>query len=112
MRFKHRIAPLPLLPLAAAVMLTLPAYAQEAQADVQQVVVSGLRAAEHATVQTKKATRQIVDAVSQDDIGQLPDFNIVEASRRIPGLSVVGGGDATKNRDIYQRATIRGLDSR
>ena len=92
-------------------MLTLPAYAQEAQADVQQVVVSGLRAAEHATVQTKKATRQIVDAVSQDDIGQLPDVNIVEASRRIPGLSV-GGGGATKNRDIYQRATIRGLDSR
>ncbi|MYN24836.1 TonB-dependent receptor [Duganella levis] len=82
------------------------------EAEIQSIVVSGFHAAERATVQSKKATRQIMDAVSQDDIGQLPDFNIVEAARRIPGLSVVGGGDATKNRDIYQRATIRGLDSR
>lgn len=118
MRIKNSLTSLPLLPLAAAVLMTLPARAQQPEpepepgTEVQKVVVSGLRAAEHATVQTKKATRQIVDAVSQDDIGQLPDFNIVEAARRIPGLSVVGGGDATKNRDIYQRATIRGLDSR
>nr|WP_315399822.1 TonB-dependent receptor [uncultured Duganella sp.] len=81
-------------------------------AAVQTVVVNGFRAAARATVQAKKNTRQVMDAVSQDDIGRLPDLNIVEAARRIPGLSVVGGGDPTKNRDVYQRATIRGLDSR
>ena len=110
-----------LSPLAAAVLAALPGFAigQEAapavadpQPEMQSVVVSGFRAAERATVQSKKNTRQVMDAVSQDDIGRLPDFNIVEAARRIPGLSVVGGGDATKNRDVYQRATIRGLDSR
>ena len=74
MRIKNSLTSLPLLPLAAAVLMTLPARAQQPEpepepgTEVQKVVVSGLRAAEHATVQTKKATRQIVDAVSQDDI--------------------------------------------
>lgn len=117
-----------LRPIAAAVLAALHAlpcaalaqqagdavYAPpaDAPAEMQSVVVSGFRAAERAAVQAKKATRQVMDAVSQDDIGRLPDLNIVEAARRIPGLSVVGGGDPTKNRDVYQRATIRGLDSR
>nr|WP_315222482.1 TonB-dependent receptor [uncultured Duganella sp.] len=118
-----------LRPLAAAVLAALHAlpcsalaqqaaddavYAPpaDAPADMQSVVVSGFRAAQRANVLSKKNTRQVMDAVSQDDIGRLPDLNIVEAARRIPGLSVVGGGDPTKNRDVYQRATIRGLDSR
>jgi iron complex outermembrane recepter protein len=74
------------------------------------IVVTGFRASQRSAVQAKKNAGVILDAVAQDDVGRLPDLNIVEASRRITGVSVVGGADATKNRDIYQRATIRGLD--
>ena len=89
----------PLRPLAAAVLAALhalpcSAFAQQAAddavyappadapADMQSVVVSGFRAAQRATVLSKKNTRQVMDAVSQDDIGRLPDLNIVEAARR------------------------------
>ncbi len=74
------------------------------------IVVTGFRASQRSATKAKRDSAVILDAVSQDDVGRLPDLNIVEASRRITGVSVVGGADPTKNRDIYQRATIRGLD--
>lgn len=74
------------------------------------IVVTGFRASQQSAVKAKRNAAVIMDSVAQDDVGRLPDLNIVEASRRITGVSVVGGADATKNRDIYQRATIRGLD--
>jgi TonB-dependent receptor len=76
----------------------------------QDIVVTGFRASQRSATKAKRDSAVILDAVSQDDVGRLPDLNIVEASRRITGISVVGGADPTKNRDIYQRATIRGLD--
>ncbi len=78
----------------------------------EDIVVTGFRASQRSATKAKRDAAVILDAVSQDDVGQLPDLNIVEASRRITGVSVVGGADPTKNRDIYQRATIRGLDPR
>ena len=77
-----------------------------------EIVVTGFRASQRSAVKAKRNAAVILDAVAQDDVGRLPDLNIVEASRRITGVSVVGGADPTKNRDIYQRATIRGLDPR
>jgi TonB-dependent receptor len=119
-----------LLALAAGTMLAgMPARAQTqaqtqegvpaaaadaavAEGDQTDIVVTGFRASQRSATKAKRESAVILDAVSQDDVGRLPDLNIVEASRRITGVSVVGGADATKNRDIYQRATIRGLDPR
>ncbi|WP_428153539.1 TonB-dependent receptor [Brevundimonas sp.] len=105
--------------LAATTMLTMlgamPAWAQQIDppaADVDDIVVTGYRASAHAAVTAKRRSDVILDSISQDDIGRLPDLNVVESARRIVGLSTVGGLDATKNRDIYQRVTIRGLDPR
>lgn len=84
----------------------------EGSEEGQEIVVTGFRASQRSATKAKRDSAVILDAVSQDDVGRLPDLNIVEASRRITGVSVVGGADPTKNRDIYQRATIRGLDPR
>jgi iron complex outermembrane receptor protein len=114
-----------LLTLAAGTMLAgMPAQAQEQagasvagdastqDSDQPDIVVTGFRASQRSATKAKRDAAVILDSVAQDDVGRLPDLNIVEASRRITGVSVVGGADATKNRDIYQRATIRGLDPR
>lgn len=109
-----------LLSATALISFVNPAFAQEAVGAEQEatpaagddIVVTGFRASQRSATRAKRDSAVILDAVSQDDVGRLPDLNIVEASRRITGVSVVGGADATKNRDIYQRATIRGLDPR
>jgi iron complex outermembrane recepter protein len=101
------------LPLAAT---SFPAFAQAsksgADAAESDIVVTGYKAAARAAVEAKRKSEVVIDSISQDDIGRLPDLNIVESARRIVGLSTVGGLDPTKNRDIYQRVTIRGLDPR
>ena len=107
------------LPVAAQTAPAEPVVANTAQAGPvaepapgEEIVVTGFRASQQSATKTKRQSAVILDAISQDDVGRLPDLNIVEASRRITGVSVVGGADPTKNRDIYQRATIRGLDPR
>lgn len=86
--------------------------AKTGASDGGDILVTGFRASQRSAIKAKKDAAVLLDAVAQDDVGRLPDLNIVEASRRITGVSVVGGADPTKNRDIYQRATIRGLDPR
>ncbi|WP_298284518.1 TonB-dependent receptor [Novosphingobium sp.] len=101
--------------IPAATLLAEPALAQDAgekDAEDETIVVTGYKAAARAAIEAKRNAQVVIDSISQDDIGRLPDLNIVESARRITGLSTVGGLDPTKNRDIYQRVTIRGLDPR
>lgn len=65
--------------LICAVAAT-PAMAQ----DVDEVVVTGQREAQRAAIEVKRESLQVVDAVSADDIGKLPDHNTAAALRRIP----------------------------
>lgn len=52
------------------------------------IVVTGQRRAQQESIATKRDSFAIVDAVSSDDIGKLPDHNTAAALRRIPGVSV------------------------
>jgi len=79
--------------LAAAMLiagLAMPAHAQEATepaAEGEEVVVTGFRAALESAVSTKKESEQIVESVSAEDIGKLPDASIAESIARLPGLT-------------------------
>lgn len=112
--FPHRLLLASAL-IPAAALLAHPVLAQETdkkEAEGEDIVVTGYKAANRAAIEAKRNSEVVLDTISQDDIGRLPDLNIVESARRITGLSTVGGLDPTKNRDIYQRVTIRGLDPR
>ncbi len=79
--------------IAAAMLiagLAMPAYAQETTepaAESEEVVVTGFRAALESAVSTKKESEQIVESVSAEDIGKLPDASIAESIARLPGLT-------------------------
>jgi len=53
----------------------------------QAIVVTGFRAALQSAVNTKKRADQIVESVSAEDIGKLPDASIGEAIARLPGIT-------------------------
>jgi iron complex outermembrane receptor protein len=72
--------------------LALPgaAFAQEAPAeeDSGEIVVTGFRASlESAVNEKKKSSDQIVESISAEDIGKLPDASIAESIARLPGLT-------------------------
>lgn len=79
-----------------AIAVGAPAYAQDAAAeaaeaqpadDGNEIIVTGFRAALQSAIATKKETDQIVESVSAEDIGKLPDQSIAESIARLPGLA-------------------------
>ncbi len=80
------------LALAAFAALPGAAYAQDAAAEdvadeEEAIVVTGFRAALESAVAEKKNAEQIVESVSAEDIGKLPDASIAESIARLPGLT-------------------------
>ena len=67
---------------------------QPAATDASQTVtVTGIRRGIEGAINVKKNSTSIVEAVSAEDIGKLPDVSIAESIARLPGLSAqrVGG---------------------
>ena len=78
-----------LQPVAAGCALLLLGTAQLAQAQqaTQEVTVTGIRRGIEAAISVKKNADGIVEAISAEDIGKLPDNSIAESIARLPGLS-------------------------
>jgi iron complex outermembrane recepter protein len=73
----------------ALVIGQAPAFAQEAPAEeaADEIIVTGFRASLQNAVNEKKKNDQIVESVSSEDIGKLPDASIGESIARLPGLT-------------------------
>ena len=52
------------------------------------IVVTGQRAADRRALQAKRSANVIQDTLNANDVGKLPDQNVAEAVRRLPGISV------------------------
>ena len=85
-----RVASWKLNPVAAGCTLLL-LVAQAAQAQqattLDTVTVTGIRRGIEAAISVKKNSDSIVESVSAEDIGKLPDISIAESIGRLPGLS-------------------------
>ncbi len=55
--------------------------------NLDTVVVTGIRGGIERAIDTKKNATSIVEAVSAEDIGKLPDVSIAESIARLPGLA-------------------------
>ena len=95
---------------AAAVVVLMaagtPAVAQQTPATADSsntVVVTGIRRGIESAISVKKNSDSIVEAVSAEDIGKLPDNSIAESIARLPGLA------AQRVAGRAQEIQIRGL---
>jgi len=76
--------------LAALVPGLTAAQAGPDNAQVQEldaVSVTGIRSAIEAAIVTKLTENTIVEAISAEDIGKLPDTSIADSLARLPGLA-------------------------
>jgi TonB-dependent receptor len=55
--------------------------------NVATVTVTGIRAAIESAISIKQDSNSIVEAISAEDIGKLPDTSIAESISRLPGLT-------------------------
>ncbi|MBH9551779.1 TonB-dependent receptor [Inhella gelatinilytica] len=75
-----------------AALMSMGAQAQEAQkqqepAKLDTIVVTGIRKGIEDAISVKKNKDNIVEAISAEDIGKLPDSSIAESIARLPGLA-------------------------
>ena len=106
------------MPLAAgsallALSIAGSAYAQQAPAKadatagaatLDEIVVTGIRRSIEDAIQLKRDSDLVVEAISSEDIGKLPDVSIADSIARLPGLAA--------QRDQFGNATqisIRGM---
>ncbi len=89
---------LSLTPIATACALLLCstgalAQQQDDAAVGERVIVTGIRGSIESSTAIKKDSDQIVEAITAEDIGKLPDVSIAESIARLPGLTAqrVGG---------------------
>ena len=81
------------------------AFAQDAQPnkDVEVIEVSGIRSSVAKSMDVKRSSAGVVDAISAEDIGDFPDTNLAESLQRITGVSIDrSGGEG-------QLITVRGF---
>jgi len=92
MKLKPKALPLTskaLFTIVGGAVLINPVFAQEQQADeLDTVVVTGIRGSLQASMDIKKNSSGIVDAISAEDIGKFPDTNLAESLQRITGVSI------------------------
>src|SRR6476646_9580213 len=86
-------------------------HAQEAttskdatQDELEEVVVTGVRASLLQSLVEKRQSTRVIESVVAEDIGKLPDNNVVEAMQRLSGVQISNrsGGEA-------QSVSIRGF---
>lgn len=85
------------LALGIAILLSAGAHAQEATApaedkknatELDAVVVTGIRGSVMRAQDLKRDAEQIVDSVTAQDIGALPDRSVTETLKRVSGVTV------------------------
>ncbi len=95
----------------AAIAISAPAYAQdeaapataEAEGEGNAIIVTGFRKSLQDSIDLKRDSSVVVDAISAEDVGKFPDQNVAEALQRITGVAIDrSGGEG-------QSITVRGL---
>ncbi|CAN5268737.1 TonB-dependent receptor [soil metagenome] len=94
-----------------AMMAAAGAHAQTAApateaAQVDEIVVTGVRKSMRDALAVKQGSDKVVEAISAKDIGVLPDVTIAESIARLPGVN------ATRDRGNDSQAVVRGLGAR
>ena len=72
-------------------------------AEIEEVVVTGIRASLRAVARDQARGGGVVDAITAEDVGKFPDKNLAEALQRVPGVAV--------NREFGEgeRVNMRGM---
>jgi iron complex outermembrane receptor protein len=96
--------------VSLAALAMTPAFAQDAPtggatAPDDAIVVTGIRASLERAAEIKRESPQIIDVITAEDVGKLPDSNVAEALQRVTGVQITrvfGEGQAVSVRGLQQ----------
>jgi iron complex outermembrane receptor protein len=94
----------------AAALVSTPALAQDGASaaeaeDKDEIVVTGIRASLERAADIKREAEQVLDVITAEDVGKLPDANVAEALQRVTGVQITrvfGEGQSVSVRGLQQ----------
>lgn len=99
--------------LASSIALIVASYSVTAAADedvavaenaiVEEVIVTGIRGSLKRSMDIKRDSMGVVDAISAEEMGKFPDANLAESLQRITGVSI------SRSRGEGSQVTVRGF---
>ncbi|NRR31001.1 TonB-dependent receptor [Oxalobacteraceae bacterium] len=90
---------------------TTAAQAQEAKKAEEVVVVTGIRASLQQSLNQKKNAESLVEVITAEDIGKMPDKNVADSLSRVPGVTTTSAGSAEGSFGENEHVQLRGLSS-
>jgi iron complex outermembrane receptor protein len=84
--------------------------ASSGQNEMQEVVVTGIRFSLEQSIVQKRAATSVVDVVTAEDIGKMPDKNIADSLQRVPGVTISSAGANEGGFDEADRVSMRGTN--
>ena len=94
-----------------AVLAVAPALAQDpaggnaADPPSEEIIVTGIRASLEQAADIKRDAPQVMDVITAEDVGKLPDSNVAEALQRVTGVQITrvfGEGQSVSVRGLQQ----------
>lgn len=109
---------------AIALAMSGTAFAQDVQPtadELDEVIVTGIRASLQQSLETKRNADAIIDVVTAEDVGKFPSSNVAEAITIIPGVTIdrafgqgekvsILGTDPALNRTLLNGQTVASAD--
>ncbi len=74
--------------IASCALVGLGQYVYAQDAPVDEITITGVRAALISAMETKRNATGVVEAINAEDIGKFPDTNMAESLQRVPGVSI------------------------
>lgn len=102
-RLRQLICGASMLALGLGLASQAAAQTPSAPGEVEEVVVTGFRAAIESAISIKRNEAGVVDAIKAEDIAKFPDNNLAESLQRIPGVAITRSAGEGRN------ITVRGL---
>lgn len=89
--------------IASTAVTGFSGFAVAQDESVEEVMVTGIRASLERSMDTKRNSAGVVDAISSEDIGKFPDTNLAESLQRITGVSI------SRSNGEGSQITVRGF---
>lgn len=84
------------------------ARAQDTTSETQTVIVTGVRAALEQSLRQKRNADAVVEVVTAEDIGKMPDKNVADAIQRLPGVNTQSSAGGEGGFGENDRVSLRG----
>jgi iron complex outermembrane receptor protein len=78
--------------------------------NVEEVVVTGIRASNEQSLEAKRGSVSHVEVVSAEDIGKMPDKNVADSLTRVPGVTTSSASANEGGFDENDRVSMRGTN--